>query len=570
MGLVLASEVIAQDDILDRRVNIDLVDVRVEDALEALASKTRINISYNAAILNADSVITLRAKDVAVGQIVKTILGESIRYKVVGSHLVLTGFDSDPKSKDRYVITGYITDKRTGKKLHNASIYVSGADESALTDHQGFYEIFVSSRDRYVGVNFSKHNYLDTVIVVRPQQDMELIVSLARHEELFPAPSPEFEARSSEIDSLPLVRFLVPEKQSIWAKNQKYLRRAGLQFSVIPSISTNKLHSGSVTNHFSLNLFAGYSSGLAGVEMGGMLNMLKGDMLGVQAAGLGNISGGEAKGVQLAGLFNNNRGSVYGLQAAGFSNTVLDTVSGVQLAGFSNIAMGQMTGVQAAGFANVSTGSVNGAQISGFANVARGSFEGTQISGFLNYAKKVNGSQIGIVNINDTASGMMIGFINWSRTGYHRLEVSSNDMMYLNLAFKSGINRFYNIFKAGIRPTNAQGDFLWSFGYGIGFHYKLGEVVFVNLEPHAIFVTPQDFVDEFHIVSNLDLNLGFQLSPRTAIYGGPSLRVQTTQYQDPSTGEYGYGIEQSTFFEDTNHGTNIKAWFGFSAGLLFF
>ena len=44
----------------------------------------------------------------------------------------------------------------------------------------------------------------------------------------------------------------------------------------------------------------------------------------------------------------------------------------------------------------------------------------------------------------------MLGVVNWSKNGLHVLEVSTNDVMPYNLAFKSGLDAFYTVLRAGI------------------------------------------------------------------------------------------------------------------------
>ena len=58
--------------------------------------------------------------------------------------------------------------------------------------------------------------------------------------------------------------------------------------SFITPLGTNGIESWNTINHFSLNLFAGFSGGLEGIEIAGFANGLKEDMKGIQIAGFCN------------------------------------------------------------------------------------------------------------------------------------------------------------------------------------------------------------------------------------------------------------------------------------------
>ncbi|MBK9047322.1 MAG: hypothetical protein IPL74_11565 [Bacteroidetes bacterium] len=259
------------------------------------------------------------------------------------------------------------------------------------------------------------------------------------------------------------------------------------QASIIPFVGTNGELCGNVINKYSFNLFGGYSLGTQAIELAGFFNLNRGDVSDVQLAGFLNMTGGKVKGVQAAGFVNLVRGDVNGVQAAGFVNTtwsnfkgaqfagyvnvVKGNVDGAQFAGFVNCTLDSMKGFQAAGFCNYVGGTMKGTQLSGFVNVARGHLKGTQI-GFLNYAKTVKGSQIGFLNFTDTSEGIPVGFLSFVKSGYHKIEIGTDELLPLNISLRTGVNAFHNILSAGINPGTGD-TLLWNFGYGFGTTYKI-------------------------------------------------------------------------------------------------
>lgn len=359
--------------------------------------------------------------------------------------------------------------------------------------------------------------------------------------------------------------------------NRDYIYRP-VTVSVFPPLSTNGLESADIVSRVSLNLLAGYQAGLDGVEFGGLANLEKDFVKGAQFAGFGNYVGEEVQGAQFAGFMNLNGswleggqfagflniagdsvsgaqgagflniagGSVEGLQGAGFLNMAAGDVRGVQGSGFLNIAGGSLLGVQGTGFLNIAggsfhggqgagfmnlagdsseavqgagflnlvTGSMKGVQVAGFANIATRDVEGVQASGFLNVAQRLNGLQLGVINVSDTVeSGVPLGWLSVvKRGGYRSLELFGGYSTHTGLAFKIGVPRFYNIFVLG--ATFSESGVVPSTGYGIGTRIPLGERWDIELDGLAYHYYEFGWFDNFYYWGNLT----YQLRPTVSRY----------------------------------------------------
>lgn len=188
------------------------------------------------------------------------------------------------------------------------------------------------------------------------------------------------------------------------------------QISIITPLGTNGSSSHMVVNKISLNIFAGYHAGVAGVELGGFCNFLKYDVHGVQLAGFTNIIGRDVYGVQGAGFVNLSKGYVQGAQGSGFVNIVADSAKAIQGTGFVNYCGGDFSGIQGSGFANVALGNVEGIQGTGFANVAFEDLKGVQGSGFMNVAlgtvDGVQGTGFANLSLHSLKGVQASGFLN--------------------------------------------------------------------------------------------------------------------------------------------------------------
>lgn len=370
------------------------------------------------------------------------------------------------------------------------------------------------------------------------------------------------------------------------------------QVSVTPGFGTSRGPKEGYTNNFSLNIFAGYEHSLNGFELGAFYNGDKHSIKGGQIAGFANTVGGSVSGLQAAGFVNTAKLKVTGAQAAGFANVTTDDVTGAQVSGFSNtakntngaqitgfgnVATGYLTGAQVAGLGNVATGKVTGAQVSGLGNVAAKSVTGTQVAGLFNYsqdikgaqisglvnkAKNVKGVQIGLINIADTVeSGVVIGLINIVKTGKHQFAVEHNDVMDLNVAFRSGTNSLYTVLFAGIE---AKEDYLWSYGVGLGSQFSFKNKWNGSIELTSQTINPkEDHHETLNLLNRFSLNVGYQLAKHLSISGGPALNIYVTEVYNSETGKYGNDIHNGTFYNETFSGTNVKMWIGYNLSIKF-
>ncbi len=350
---------------------------------------------------------------------------------------------------------------------------------------------------------------------------------------------------------------------------QDSLRVSPFHLSLITPLGTNGMQSWNTTNLISLNLIAGYSGGLKGVEFGGFANALKGDMNGIQIAGFCNNTFGVANGIEMAGFWNLNKGIVNGLMLSGFANVALDTVvgfqgsgyvnyahgaSGSQLSGFVNVSTGSVKGIQGTGFANVTVGDTRGVQASGFANVTTGTHKGLQASGFVNYTRRLSGVQLGFINVADTVEkGIPIGFLSFVRHGYKVIQIGGNETFFGELTFKTGVRRFYNIVSVGAAVVD--GTPRWGFGYGLGTLFPVGKRFDLSLEGVSWQINDGAWYEgHMDLLNRLNLSLSYNITRTIGVYAGAAFNVRVT----------GNEID----YDHPHHWTNeVSMYPGFNAGL---
>ncbi len=449
MVIFSAGSISAQQSPLNREVTLHAPGIAVKDALLLLGEESMLNFSYNSALIDNDKKISVNADHEKLGSVLDEILDNDIQYKVVGNHIVLLA-DNTVKVKEKevkksgYAITGTIYDATSGQVIRSASIYDVDGERSSLTNNEGFYSILVPANDDFKGLTYCKDGYLDTVIIVQPADDLYLDMHLRPivkkviiAEAVDPETDPELVLEKPTFNENRFVDAMIPAEALSHSDNlQLYNRKIG-QVSFLPFPGTHTSRNGLYVNRFSLNILAGYSGGVEGIEVGGLLNVDRNYVNGIQVAGLGNIVGKKTQGIQVAGLTNINVGSIVGVQVAGFNNVTNDTITGVQVAGFTNYLRGAMNGVQVSGFYNHLARGAYGAQLAGFVNYAGMDFRGLQAAGFVNVAiDSINGLQAaGFANYQrgEMKGAQVAGFANISFGGIDGVQVAG----FANLAVEA-------------------------------------------------------------------------------------------------------------------------------------
>lgn len=559
----VASPAAQAGDVLENTISVSFSQTPLKEALAEISQKGGFKWSYNAGILDAYTKVTLLAKDWTVRETLAYILGDGYTFKQSGEYLILK-----KNKKPQQRLSGYITDRQSGRKMANVTVYDRETLRSTATDENGYYELPVTPRSQIV---ISKLDYRDTVLQVSSQTPRFLKLDI--HVDSMPQRNEStFEEELNRISSN-LQQFFLRSAQKLNSLNVQDSLHRRFQISFLPGLGTNHRLSGNVINDWSINILAGYSRGNRIAEFAGLGNLTRENITGFQAAGVFNNVMGNATGLQAAGVYNYVDDTIIGvqwsgvvnmagyggnaaLQAAGIFNLVpkgkialqyagianqADTVIAMQAGGIWNGARCFFNGIQAAGIANHANQLYAAGQFAGLSNsFGRGIIRiqaagisnvadtvwGCQIAGIINRARHVKGVQIGLINTVGEIDGVQIGLLNFSKKGgYMALEASSNDVLPVNAAFKSGVNRFYTILTAGYEPSSPNNNRLWVYGIGLGSRVRLnswGAIHFDLLHRHVNEGSYSDVVQEWEqLAIGLDLHLGKHLS----IGAGPTANL---------------------------------------------
>ena len=334
---------------------------------------------------------------------------------------------------------------------------------------------------------------------------------------------------------LAITFLLLPGKYMSAQSSDSYKVRP-VQITFAYPLGSNGINSMKYVNNFSLNILYGLNGGVTGAEIGSIINFNRGDAKGLQISGVSNINSGNMNGIQLSGVLNITRGETEGIQLAGVANFNTNATKGFQL---------------------------------GTANFTKSDFTGFQL-GVINFSGSLAGMQFGVINVLGNPDGALpIGIFSIVKNGHYELEVTGGEVLYLNLNYKMGVDKFYTIFKAGLSYYNQEP--VYSVGLGFGGMVKLGGTGTLSIDASGNeIVYKNDWSSEQeNLLNKLDLNYRYGITQNLSILAGPSFNLYLTQ----KIFDNKYGTLNLPYHIFTNESSDARTksyfWIGANAGLSF-
>jgi len=614
LGLLLTSHALwSQTPLLERTITLSLQRERLDIALTKISQQGGFTFSYNPSSVDISRMVTFNFGGNTVREVLELLFEGSVQYKVRGNYVILT---RATKSNAEQTYSGYVVDEATGKRLQNVSVYDPVSLSSAVTDEYGFFEIKIDKPTaEEVKLAIARREYGDTVLAVSAARKGLLRIPMNFDEERINTLA---DSIAEKLRRFWHTKFLAPENVNI--HNIQDTLYATSQVSVWPFIGTNHTLSGNVINDYSFNIFGGYALGVKKMEIGGLFNIDRGEIYGAQVAtifnavggkshgfqvaggmnldldtvkgaavagianvswagtdkfsfaGLLNLTHGRSRGVHLAGIGNFNLGEQHGTHLAAIFNFATRSTGPAQFAGIMNFTAGDHTGVQGAGIMNFTAGHVNGSQVGGVLNFAGKRVTGVQFATLLNYATEVHGLQFGLVNISDSVKGVPIGLFSFAMKGYHQLEISADEVFYTNVAFRTGVPLFYNIFTAGAKPATFNDEqTYWTAGYGFGTAPRLSRNLRLNADLTANQIFSGYTLDALNIVSKLYAGIEYHPLRKVGLIAGLTLNAHYTDTNYTEYPELFSDNKPTILHEETfANNINVKMWLGAKVGLRFF
>lgn len=596
---------------LERTVSIHANARSLSEVFKIISTQTDVVFSYSQAF-NDKQKVSVNCNKKPLRLVLNDLLKETgCAYKIKDKFIILK-CDAKPLPAPS-VITGYIYNAEDSSVVPNASIYVKQTRHSAQTNDYGFFSLSYPNKLPSISVSFARENYYDSTLVIYNQNKQEVVLYLY--------PRYHKKTTDSVVETIALPEkdsvLLITKKDTVVVPQQRFFSRfwaplktfntnlknisdtlfSTVAVSFVPYVSTNRLLSINTVNKVSFNILSGYSKGVDAFELAGILNIdngnvryaqlagvanvVSGDVTGAQVAGILNFNDKDTKGAQVAGIINVDDGNVTGAGVAGIGNVCSKNTRGVQVAGIFNVTGQKIRGAQVAGICNISPyvkgiqlagivnvgDTVNGFQLAGITNAA-GQVKGMQVAGVINSTSHLKGVQLGLFNVADSSSGISIGLFNFVKTGYHKIEIGTDELLFGNVAFGTGTEKLYTIFMGGIntiKPT------ILTYGYGIGtgFTLKKNLGLCFNITAQQI-QSSADSLYRANLLGKAYVGLEYKFHPKFRISLGPTFNVYSANLTDNPNSDLLPELPASYKATESNVATGLKMWVGAKIAFKFF
>jgi hypothetical protein len=589
---------LSKSGILDYTISVELKSTPVKLILFKIEEIGKVHFSYNPEIIDENRLVSLNIKNKSIRYGLSMIFDGTVRFKAVGEHIVLlNNEDKTLKENQLLVFSGKIIDEMTGLPIEGASIYDVDSRLAVVSNKNGNYTLNLEEIELVRSLYFSKKGYIRQVIVFDANKQNALVNNIT----LKPKPVDIEKLNRENISEMPtkigdkaISGSLVSYETYQHVENLPEIKESRIaQISLVPSVSfgSNLSTNGLIANNFSLNVLAGYSKGVEGAEIGGLANIVNGNVTGAQIAGISNIVGGNITGFQASGIANLVEGNFMGCQIGGISSIIKRDFTGAQINGIGSITRGGFTGAQISGISNLVYESSKGVQISGIYNQVIDTLIGGQISGIgnsaskgytfvqaagifnvsntnyglqassiFNYSKVNNGLQVGLINTSTRAKGVSLGLINFVKEGYHKTEVFTDEVFHANIRLKSGVKRLYNSYNFGVRFEDTN---IYAGGLGLGSYFDLSEKIMLSVDLSSQATVSNEKFNS--LLNKFSLTLDYKIANWITVIAGPTLNTNI----DFNSQESLNLVKNPIYQADLNNNQQLKMWVGGQFGLRF-
>lgn len=132
------------ESLLSERVQLQVDNVTLKDALKEIERQSQFTFLYNDASIDVNQVITVNTKVLSVKEVLDAILlNKGINYTIIDNQIVLTRAAAN-RMQDKKTITGKITDADSKEGLPGVSILEKGTSNGSISDLDGNFTLSVA------------------------------------------------------------------------------------------------------------------------------------------------------------------------------------------------------------------------------------------------------------------------------------------------------------------------------------------------------------------------------------------------------------------------------------------
>ncbi len=133
----------AYENLLNERVQLQVDNVTLKDALKEIERQSEFTFLYNDASIDVNQMITVSTNELSVKELLDALLEDKgIDYTIIDNQIVLTR--ASVNLQEKKTVTGFISDSETGEGLPGVSILEKGTSNGTITDLDGNFTLQVA------------------------------------------------------------------------------------------------------------------------------------------------------------------------------------------------------------------------------------------------------------------------------------------------------------------------------------------------------------------------------------------------------------------------------------------
>lgn len=131
------------ENLLNERVQLQVDNVTLKDALKEIERQSEFTFLYNDASIDVNQMITVSTNELSVKELLDALLEDKgIDYTIIDNQIVLTR--ASVNLQEKKTVTGFISDSETGEGLPGVSILEKGTSNGTITDLDGNFTLQVA------------------------------------------------------------------------------------------------------------------------------------------------------------------------------------------------------------------------------------------------------------------------------------------------------------------------------------------------------------------------------------------------------------------------------------------
>jgi len=186
--LLIPTTIYAQEKIDQKRVSLNVKNKQLGQVLEDITLQTGLYFTYDASLIPTRDRISLQINNLDLGTVLDTLFRDpSLSYRIIDKNVVLYRKEEAPSEPDKpdslintLIVTGHISDLRSGRDLPYATIALVGSSIGTISNLNGEFKLKLPANSEEPILVFSFIGYKSVYLPVNTSNQDDLKIRMER------------------------------------------------------------------------------------------------------------------------------------------------------------------------------------------------------------------------------------------------------------------------------------------------------------------------------------------------------------------------------------------------------